>query len=153
MLYPPDGAMGRKPPTKFHTFWKGPFRVVNTVGSKYTVQHLVTGKNQDFHVAQLKLFVYDPARVNPEEIAYRDDQSFTVENVLLHRGDTKKNSTLEFLIKWQGYDDSENTWEPWSKDIRENSKVHEYLILNGLKNVIPREFRENYPDHFDNNRH
>ena len=42
-----DGAMERKPTTKFHTFWKGPFRVVNTVGSKYTVKQLVTGKNQD----------------------------------------------------------------------------------------------------------
>jgi hypothetical protein len=38
-----------------------------------------------------------------------EDNEFEVEKVIAHRGD-KHNR--EFLVKWLGYDESENTWEP-----------------------------------------
>ena len=45
-----------RPPTKLHPIKKGPFRVVNYTGSIYTVQNLVTMKNEDYHVTNLEPF-------------------------------------------------------------------------------------------------
>ena len=35
---------------------------------------------------------------------------YTVEHIIKHRG--KADSVFEFLVKWQGYDASHNSWEP-----------------------------------------
>ena len=48
---------------------------------------------------------------------------------------------MEFLVKWVGFDEIHNSWEPWNVDTRRNIKVHEYLISHGLKGLVPREFR------------
>jgi hypothetical protein len=53
-------------------------------------------------------------------LAATDQDEFIVEAILAHRGNAKKKSSLEFLIKWQGYEDEFNTWEPYSlvKDLQ-----------------------------------
>ena len=60
-----------------------------------------------------------------------------------HIGDFKRKSTLQFLVKWLGYDESENTYEPW-KQLRNTEQLHAYLIRSGLQNQIPKEFRRDY---------
>ena len=55
---------------------------------------------------------------------------------------------MEFLVKWVGFDEIHNSWEPWNIDTRRNMKVHEYLISHGLNGLVPREFRYQYPEHF-----
>ena len=40
-----------------------------------------------------------------------NDEEYEVEKIIATR---KKNKKTEYLIKWKGYDDSENTWEPES---------------------------------------
>jgi hypothetical protein len=65
-------------------------------------------------------------------VARRDYSEYFISNVLAHKGDIKKVSTLTFLIEWHGYDELYNLWEPWN-NLREVSQLHEYLIRKGLK--------------------
>ncbi len=53
--------------------------------------------------------------------------------------------TLAFHVKWRGFDESFDSWEPW-KNLRETEMLHRYLILHGLQKMIPAKFREKYPE-------
>jgi hypothetical protein len=127
-----------RPPTKFHTPWKGPMRVIASKKNTYTLQDLVTNKEYEYHVTQLKTFQYDRNETDPVDIARKEAQEFVVDQVLQHRGDPKKRSTLEFLIKWEGYDDSNNSWEPWA-NVKDNIKLNNYLYTHKLKMLLTRE--------------
>jgi hypothetical protein len=143
-LYP-ENRMGRLPPTKFHTQWKGPMQIINHIGSKYTVRNLVTGKLEDYHISSLKAFTSDNEHTNPEEVAQKDYRTWITESILDHRPKKRRNrllrSQLEFLVKWQGYPSEENTWEPWC-NLRRNSLVHEYLRNKRMAYLIPKNLRE-----------
>ena len=49
---------------------------------------------------------------------------------------------LAFHVKWRGFDESFNSWEP-RKNLRETEMLHRYLILQKL---ILAKFREKYPE-------
>jgi hypothetical protein len=88
------------------------------------------------HITDLRPYFFDPDVIDPVIIAQYDRQEFVVERVLDHRGDKRKRSNLEFLIKWKGYDDeNQNSWEPWS-GVRNTEKLHEYLKNNRMKSLI-----------------
>ena len=65
-----------------------------------------------------------------------DREEFLVESILKHRGDSKRKTSLEFLVKWLGYSDEENTWEPYN-NLKDNSVLHDYLRKNKLEKLIP----------------
>ncbi len=115
-----------RPPSKFHTHWAGPMRVVHASKSTYTLQNLVNDKLVNYHLSQLKPFVYDEMEVDPVDIARREQEEFLVEKILSHKGTYEDRSNMQFEVKWLGYDDSHITWEPW-KHMRENIEVHKYL--------------------------
>jgi hypothetical protein len=139
----PNSRMGRKAPTKLHTPWRGPYRVVNKIGHKYTVQDLVTKTEEDVHVTSLKPFYYDPNIVNPLEIARKHKQGRLIETVLQHRGNTRRRHTLEFLVRYVG-DLPPNEKEKWELywDIRHDGILHEYLRANRMKTLIPKKFKD-----------
>jgi transposase InsO family protein len=140
----PVGLNGtRKPPTRFHPILKGPYRVIKSVGSKYTVQNLVTYKHEEYNSTQLRPFNYDPERVNLQDVASRDKKEFIIDHIVSHTGDFKSKKTLQFLVKWLGYEDSENSYEPW-KELKNTEQLHAYLIRSGLQAQIPKEFRRDY---------
>ena len=87
------------PPTRLHTKWEGPFRVVSALQSEYTLLNLITKKHRTVHASKLKTFVFDPTRHDPTDTARRDYMEFFVESILAHRGDKKRVSTLSFLVK------------------------------------------------------
>jgi hypothetical protein len=76
------------------------------------------------------------------DIARRDYLEFFVEKILDMTGDVKKVSTLTFLVKWLGYDDTHNSWEPW-KNVRDTAEVHVYLRANNMEKLIPKKFKIN----------
>ena len=45
---------------------------------------------------------------------------------------------MEFLVHWEGYDDSHDTWEPW-KVLKANEIVHAYCASNKMKHMLPRK--------------
>lgn len=126
-------------PTKIHTNLKGPYRVVNSIGSRYTVQNLVSNKNEDFHVTQLRPFLFDAEEVNPAAIAMKDQQFWLVESIVDHRGHPKRKADMTFRVRWSGYGPESDTWEPW-KQVRTNKRLHEYLRQHGMQSMIPKQF-------------
>lgn len=131
---------GGSAPTRLHTYWKGPLKVLNNNQSEYLLFDLVTGKEKPYHVTDMKPFNFDPLLTNPLDIARRDYLEFFVEKILGMTGDIKKVNTLEFHIKWLGYDDTFNTYEPW-KNLRDLAVLHEYLKDNNLPRLIPKKFQ------------
>ena len=83
------------PPTRLHTKWKGPFRVVSLEGSEYVLANLITHKHNSVHVKNLKIFNYDPSMGIPADTARRD----YMEKVLSHTGDSRKPTSMSFHVK------------------------------------------------------
>ena len=131
-----------RPPTKFHSAWRGPMRVINFNKSHYTLQDMVTDKLRNFHVTQLKAFKYDQMDTNPVDIARAEQNEFLVESILEHRHDGSKRRTgYEFLVKWAGYDSSDNTWEPW-EFVRDNQHLIKYLYTHHLRQFLTKAQKE-----------
>ena len=68
----------------------------------------------------------------------RDKEEYEVEKVLNHEGDIKLKGQMKFLVKWKGYDESHNSWEPW-KNLRLVDKLHAYLRKHTMGKIIPKE--------------
>ena len=132
LLEPPEG---RRP--KLQTRKKGPFQVVNFIGPKYVLQDLLSGKNFETHISNLSPFNYDESRTDPVDVAMQDTQEFLIEDILSHRGDRTRRSTMEFLVKWEGFKESYNSWEPYA-NLRDTIKLTEYLSTHRLKSLLPK---------------
>ena len=145
LLQYPEGAFGPRPPNKFNTQLRGPFKVLGSVGAHYDILNLVTNKVERVHVSRLRPFKRTRQSTDPIEVAQKDYQEFIVESVLAHAGDPKLKSQMDFLVKWQGYGNDENLWLPW-KELRNNPKLHEYLFSVGMMKIIPKEFRDQYEE-------
>lgn len=125
--------------------WLGPQRIVNISdnGTTYTLQDLVTTRNHDYHVSQLKEYRHDPlSDKTPLEIALQDhDHVYIVEQILDVKGDPKGlKGQLFFLVKWQGYEDT--TWEPWAS-LRNVEQLHEFLRHHEdpqVRKLLPKQF-------------
>ena len=136
VLYPAS-AMGQRAPSKLHTHWKGPMRVISNNGAEYLLLDLVQNKKISVHVSRLKRFEYDPIHVDPLAIAAKDYEEDEVELILEHRGSPKRKSDMDFLVRWLGYDETEDLWLPWSS-LRTNTVLHQYLRDNGMEKLIPK---------------
>ena len=112
-------------------------RVISNNGAEYKVHDLVRNHTISVHVSRLKRFEHDTARVDPLQIAAKDNEEDEVDSILSHVGDPKRKSSMDFLVKWTGYDDSENLWLPWS-ELRLNPKLHTYLREQNLEKLIPK---------------
>jgi hypothetical protein len=135
LLEHPEGR-----PHKLKMTKRGPFQVTNIIGTKYTLQDLLTGKSFDTHIANLSPFNFDPHRTDPTEVAMHDKEEFEIESILAHRGDRTRKKTLQFLVRWRGYAPENDSWEPYS-ELRDTDKLHIYLIANKLRSLIPKKFK------------
>jgi hypothetical protein len=115
------------PETQLHTLWRGPMRVLISTKGEYTLLDLTTNKEKKYHITQMKQFHFDPMRTDPSDVARKDYLEFFIETILIHRGNTKRLSTLEFKVKWLSYNESHNSWEPWA-NLQEMEILHLYLI-------------------------
>ena len=130
-----------KPPTKLHTFLRGPLRVVNYNGPIYTLQNLVDPtKQEDFHVKLLRPFHFDEEHLDPRKVAQHDEEYTEIQQVLSHRYSNKKKrkTDLEFKLLWEG--DKEPQWYPWNSTLGHAEKVHQYLAEHKLKKFIPTKY-------------
>jgi hypothetical protein len=127
-----------RPPTKFHSNWRGPLRVISYSKSNYVLQDLVTNEEISFHITQLKPFKYDEMETDPAEIARAEQEEFVVEAVLNHTKGNRRNQ-YEFQIKWLGFDDPKDIdWQPW-ENVKNNEVLNRYLYDNKLKKLLTQE--------------
>ena len=94
----------------------------------------------DFHVLDMKLFVFDSAVVDPMDIARRDYMKYFVDKILQHRGNPKKSSSMEFEVCCLNYPPDSNTWGQ-DENFRQCGPLHVYLAENNLAKLIPPKFR------------
>ena len=125
-------------------------RVLSYDKDTYTLQDLTNpNRTMKVHVSRVSEFRYDPTQVDPAEIALTDASSFVVHSILNHRyqgtlrkklTQSSRKSDIEFLVKWEGYDDpNDNTWEPWS-ELRTVKATHDYLRAKKYDFLIPKGY-------------
>ena len=130
---------GRRPPHKLMPFKRGPYQVVNNIGTRYTLLDLVTNKHEDVLIHRLHPFNFDETEIDPKAIASKDNGEFEVSEILKHEGNPKYKTSLRFLVHWTGYDDPKHhTWESWNS-LRLVDKLHDYLRKHDMGNLIPKE--------------
>jgi hypothetical protein len=78
---------------------KGPLRVIQSSESKYTLEDLITNKEKEYHVTDIKPFHFDPLNTNPVDVARKDYSEFFIEAILKHTG-TKKVNLSSTLSGW-----------------------------------------------------
>ena len=61
----------KQPPTRLHTKWFGPMRVISNDKSTHTLLDLLTKKERQIHVTRIKEFLFSPS-ADPFDIARRD---------------------------------------------------------------------------------
>jgi hypothetical protein len=83
--YPPNSYVlvhyrDGSPPSRLHTHWRGPLKVVSVENSRYILYDLITQKSSIYHVSAMKHFLQNPLITNPLDFARRDHI------ILSHRG-------------------------------------------------------------------
>ena len=127
-------------PSRLDTLWLGPMRILEHKNSEYTLLNLITTKEKVYHAQHMRKFIFNPVNTDPTDVARRDYVEFFVQEILKHRGKPTRSSSMEFLVKWTGYEDSYNTWEPYT-NLRKSEPLHAYLRAQNLLRLIPPEFR------------
>src|ERR1700731_2177777 len=91
--------------------WLGPYPIKEKVSSmayRLKLPQMVR-LHPTFHVALLAPYIGDERNARPPPMEVEGDEEYGVEKILdgwLWR------KQKQYLMKWQGYPDSENTWEP-----------------------------------------
>jgi hypothetical protein len=99
------------------------------------------GKDKSYHVSRLKKFVEDsdPNRnqiLRPAPTLVEDIEEYVVEGIIDHRYKRRAGrQVLEYLVKWEGYDQLENTWEPEENLANAPTILSKYRKRSGLPNV------------------
>ena len=137
----PESGMGHRAPNKLMAPLRGPFEIMEKLRGACVLRDLVTDKHNTVKVQLLKPYNHDPTRQDPLDAAIHDRQEFYVETIIKHRGSWSNLKELELFVKWVGYDESHNSWEPW-KELRDNEHLHTYLILQGMAKLIPKKFHK-----------
>jgi hypothetical protein len=125
------------PPTKLTPVYRGPMLVLEKIRDEgYLCQDIITQSQLQVSNDRIKRFKLPPEynKDNLVALAAADHDEFIVEKILDMRGDPKRKKSLEFLVKWHGYDDDENTWEPWSH-VRHLKAMDEFLHTRPDMNV------------------
>ena len=132
VLYTPPKGKRRE---KLRMTHDGPYQVLNKINDIYTIENLVTGKPFDCHITSLRPFIFDPLRVIPKEVAVQNNQEFFIEKILAHQGDPNRKPTMYFKVRWLGYSEDHDTWEPYYK-LRDTEQLIEYLNSHRLRRLV-----------------
>ena len=116
---------------------RGPYQVMEKTDSIYVIEDLVSGKRTTTHIHNLRPFNYDPAYTSPLTVAQHNEQEFTVESIIAHRGSRNRRSSLQFKVRWAGFGETCDSWEPY-KSLMHVDKLHDYLRANTMKTLIPK---------------
>ncbi|GJP78684.1 hypothetical protein CLOP_g8953 [Closterium sp. NIES-67] len=125
-------------PSKLRPRFCGPFLVEAQVTPvTFRLRLPATWKiHNAFHVQLLKPY-RDPNTIfirrqppPPPPVLVHNEPEYEVESVLAHR--RRRNGTVELLIRWKGYDPSEDSWVPESDMGNARRPLHAYLVKHGV---------------------
>ena len=86
----------------------------------------------------MKPSIFNADLVDPVDVACRNYMEFFIENVISYRRNLKRKTELEFQVKWLGYDETHNSWEPYA-NLRDLDQLHVFLRQNNLLRLIPKK--------------
>ena len=115
-------------------------RVVNGENSRYTLFDLIKNEEKGYHVSDMKPLIFYTDLVDPVDVARRDYMEFFIENVISYRGNSKRKTELKFQVKWLGYDETHNSWEPYA-NLSDSDQLHVSLRQNNLLRLISKKIR------------
>lgn len=125
-----------RPTDKLTAAWMGPFTVIEARGNNITCQHLASMRISTFYIDRLKLFDTSLVETTDQQraIAATDNDMWLVERILSHRGKGKKKSNYSFRVRWTGFGEEGDTWEPYhnlkdTEALRDYSRLHPKLPL------------------------
>ena len=109
----------------------GPFDIVRKVSPVAYELALLTHMHAHpvFHVSCLKAYQKNPKdfpgreQLHPTPEMIEGAEEWEVEEVLAKR---KRYGKIQYLVKWLGYPNSENTWEPIENLSNADTKVQEF---------------------------
>jgi hypothetical protein len=137
LLQDPEGTTK----SKLLPLHNGPYEVLSHEKDRYEIRNLVDNGVKSVHISRLRPFHYDPVNTQPFEVALQDNEEFVVEKILDHRGNIHNKTQMQFLVKWQGFGEESNSWEPWydkGTGLRDNAKLHDYLRERKWGFIIPK---------------
>ena len=142
-------VVDRQKETKLHTTKRGPYRVLSHIGTVYTVERLVTGEIEDFHVTKLSEYNVDEDNEDIVRAAKIDDEYADITSVIDHKfvpPSSKRRTSIQFLLTWE--DDAEPKWYPWNATLGGNELIHECLNNKRMRQYIPQKFThpKDHPD-------
>jgi hypothetical protein len=70
--------------TCLHTTWKRPLRISSGSEFKYLLLDSITNKEKDYHVTDMKPFLFNPLTIDSIDIVRKDYLEFFVEAILDH---------------------------------------------------------------------
>jgi Chromo (CHRromatin Organisation MOdifier) domain len=120
-------------PRKLWPRFVGPYKIVARIGPvAYKLQMPNSVKIHNvFHVSMLHKFRSDGRYTPPTPIVVDGHEEYVVESILAHRtssvgGKRARRTKIQFLVKWAGFDDLDNTWEP-SEGVQDCEAMDAYL--------------------------
>jgi hypothetical protein len=97
---------------KLYLKWRGPYQIVQA-DSHYVfkVKDIVNDDEIVVHGERMRLYAHEDLKITTEIKLQKtyDDESFIIEKCLNQRVTARG---VEIFIKWRGFDEIENTWEP-----------------------------------------
>ena len=123
-------------PSKLHAPFEGPLLIIRCLrGDLYDVYNPANHKVKAVHASRLRKFV---SAVNPvvgdDALLAQDQALYEIESIVDHK-EGEKRKDWSFRVRWYGYDESEDTWEPFAK-VKHADCLTEYLART--KTRLPR---------------
>jgi hypothetical protein len=113
-------------PSKLHSPFRGPMSVLRKIRDEgLECVDIITQQTIQVSNDRVKKFIFPPGfdEADVAKLAAADQGQFMVEAIIRHR---KVRSSYEFFVKWLGYEDTENTWEPY-RNVRKLALMADYL--------------------------
>ena len=121
--------------------WQGPYEVVKCVGSN-TVEVadiLNLQRNRTMSLFQLRKLTDVTPRARDElyRIASKVRSMCIVDKIVAHRPQRGSFQRMQFKVRWMGYGEESDTWEPYSS-LKNVIALHDYSAAHpGLKIPVP----------------
>jgi Chromo (CHRromatin Organisation MOdifier) domain len=112
----------------------GPYSVTTQHKNTVKCEHVITSQKMIFHADRITPFI--GSLNDAKHAALLDRDEYTIQHISAHRGTFNNKRQLKFLVRWDGYDETNDSWEPWS-ELMHTQPLHHYLRNIGMSQHIP----------------